>query len=85
MGYFLSEAPFERSASSSRRPVLSSLAAFLGAAVRPPTVLARAIVTVLSIKLLAIVAMLVFFHFSNQQLAADATAIGRLIGPVSIR
>jgi hypothetical protein len=63
------------------RPLLASLAAFLGAGWRPPSALARAIVIVLVAKLIAVLAMAVFFHFANQHAAVDAAAIGRLFGP----
>lgn len=67
----------------SRRPVLASLVAFIGAGLRPSTALARAIVIVLAAKLIAVVAMTVYFHFADQHVVADATAIGRLFGPSS--
>ena len=64
--------------------MFSSLRAFMGAARRPPTALARAIVTVLAIKLVAVAGMFVFFHFAKQNVTADAAAISRLIGPASL-
>jgi len=64
--------------------MLATLGAFLNAARRPPTALARAIVMVLAIKLLAVAGMFVFFHFAKQNVTADAAAIGRLIGPASL-
>ena len=38
----------------SQRPVLASLIAFIGAGLRPSTALARAIVVVLTVKLVAV-------------------------------
>jgi len=58
--------------------------AFIGAGLRPPTALARAIVIVLAAKLIAVAAMGVYFHFANQRVVADAAAIGRLLGPASL-
>jgi hypothetical protein len=68
----------------SPRSVLASLTAFVGAGLRPSTALARAIVIVLAAKLVAVVAMIVYFHFANQHVVADATAISRLLGPSSL-
>ena len=67
----------------SQRPVLASLAAFIGAGLRPSTALARAIVIVLAAKIIAVAAMMVYFHFVDQHVVADATAISRLLGPSS--
>ena len=67
----------------SQRPVLASLVAFIGAGLRPSTALARAIVIVLAAKLIAVAAMIVYFHFADQHVVADATAISRLFGPSS--
>lgn len=69
------------SAERNRHPVLSSLAAFLSAAIRPRSLLARAIVTVLAIKLVAVVGMAVYAHYADQRPSIDATAVSRLIGP----
>jgi hypothetical protein len=63
----------------------SALKAFLTAAVRPPTALSRAIVAVLWIKLFVVVAMLVYFHFGDQHVVADAAAISRLLGPAPLQ
>lgn len=68
----------------SQRPLIATLAAFIGAGLRPPTALARAIVIVLAAKLIAVAAMIVYFHFANQHVVADAAAIGRLLGPASL-
>ena len=68
----------------SPRPLLASLLAFIGAGLRPPTALARAIVIVLAAKLIAVAAMGVYFLFANQHVVADAAAIGRLLGPASL-
>lgn len=67
-----------------QRPLLASFAAFIGAARRPPTPLARAIVAVLTAKLVAVAAMIVYFHFVNQHVVADAAAVGRLLGPSAL-
>jgi len=67
----------------SQRPVLASLVAFVGAGLRPTTALARAIVFVLAAKLIVVVAMMVYFHFTDQHVVADATAVSRLFGPSS--
>ena len=60
--------------------VLSSLAAFLAAGARPPTPLAKAIVLVLVVKLMAIAAIGVFL-FSSGGRMVDSTTVSRLIGP----
>jgi hypothetical protein len=66
-------------------PLLSSLAAFIGAAWRPRSLLARAIVTVLAIKLVAVIGMAVYAHFTDRSAWIDAAAIERLIGPSAPR
>lgn len=71
----------ERDRLVSPRPVLSSLAAFVGAAFRPRGMLARAIVIVLAIKLIAVAGMAMFAHFSDQSATIDAAAVDRLLGP----
>jgi hypothetical protein len=60
--------------------VLSSLAAFLAAGARPPTPLAKAIVLVLVVKLMAIAAIGAFL-FSSSGRMVDSTTVARLIGP----
>ncbi len=67
----------------SRRPVVASLIAFIGAGLRPSTALARAIVVVLAIKLVAVAAMTAYQHFADQSAAVDAAAVSRLLGPSS--
>ncbi len=74
----------ERSAVSPPRPILSSLRAFLAAAVRPPSALARAIVIVLAVKLVAVATMAVYFHYAKQHVAANAAVVDRLLGPASL-
>jgi hypothetical protein len=71
----------ERDQPISRHPVLSSLAAFLGSAIRPRSMLARAIVLVLALKLVAVIGMAIYAHYTDQSAAVDAAAIDRLIGP----
>jgi hypothetical protein len=66
-------------------PLLSSLAAFLSAAIRPGSLLARAIVIVLAIKLVAVAGMAVYAHFTDQSASIDAAAVERLIGPSTPR
>jgi hypothetical protein len=61
--------------------VLSSLAAYLDAGVRPPTPLAKAIVLVLVVKLMAIAGAGVFLFSSSGRLVVDSNAVTRLIGP----
>jgi len=65
------------------RPVLASLAAFVRAGLRPQSALARAIVVVLAVKLVAVTAMGVYFHFTGRHAAPDTAAVYRLIGPPS--
>ena len=67
-----------------QRPLIASLLAFLDAALRPPNALARAIVVVLAAKFIAVMAMVVYFHFANQHVVADAATIDRLLSPVSL-
>ena len=61
--------------------VLSSLAAFLAAGARPPTPLAKAIVLVLVVKLMAIAAIGVFLFSNHGRMVVDSTTVSRLIGP----
>lgn len=74
----------ERIAIAPSRPILASVKAFLVAIRRPPTPLARAIVTVLSIKLVVVTAMAIYFHFVSQHVVADAAIVGRLLGPSTL-
>lgn len=64
-----------------QRPLLASLVA---AVQRSPTPLARAIVTVLTVKLVAVAAMAIYFHFASQHVVANAAAVGRLLGPATL-
>ena len=64
-----------------QRPIIASLAAFIGAGLRPTTPLARAIVVVLAAKLIAVAAMMVFQYFSDPKIAVDVAVISRLLGP----
>lgn len=63
--------------------IVSSLTAFLAAAARPPTPLARAIVLVLVIKLIAIAGIKIFMFPDSAQPNVDATAMARVVGPHS--
>jgi hypothetical protein len=61
--------------------ILSTLGAFLGAGVRPPTPLAKAIMVVLVIKLVAIAGIGVFLASDARRPVVDPIAVSRLIGP----
>ena len=65
--------------------VISSLAAFLAAGVRPPTPLAKAIMLVLTLKLLAITAASIFLFSINERPTVDSDAVSRLIGPLPLQ
>src|SRR5260370_17819497 len=65
----------------SMNAVLSSLAAFLAAGARPPTPLAKAIVLVLVVKLMAIAAISVFLFSNHGRMVVDSTTVSRLIVP----
>ena len=67
----------------STRPLLASLAAFVRACLRPRTMLARAIVTVLVIKLVAVMAMMILQHYEDRSADADAAGVARRLGPSS--
>jgi hypothetical protein len=60
--------------------ILSSLWAFLAAALRPRTSLARAIVVVLAIKLIGIVGMKVFMFSDDARPVVDASTMARVLG-----
>lgn len=64
-------------------PLLSSLAAFVHAGIRPRTMLARAIVTVLIIKLVAVTAMSVVRHYEDRTAFADTAGVADRLGPYS--
>ena len=61
--------------------IVTSLTAFLAAAARPPTPLARAIVLVLVIKLIAIAGIKIFMFPDSARPHIDATAMARIVGP----
>jgi hypothetical protein len=63
--------------------IFSSLAAFAAAAVRPPTPLARAIVVVLVVKLLAIISLKLFMFPDDARPVSDANAVARIVGPTT--
>ena len=65
-------------------PLLTSLAAFARAAYRPQTLLARAIVTVLVIKLFAVGGMMLAGHYTDRSAAADASGVADRLGPSSL-
>jgi hypothetical protein len=68
----------------SSRPVLASLAAFLRAGLRPHSALARAIVTVLVIKLFAVLGMMTYQHYADRRAEADAAGVALRLGPSSM-
>ncbi len=61
--------------------IFSSLAAFVAAGIKPSTPLARAIVIVLVIKLLAIAGIKLFMFPDSNRPAADAQTVARVLGP----
>jgi hypothetical protein len=61
--------------------ILSSLGDFLAAAVRPQTPLAKAIVAVLVVKVIAIAGIGAFMLAGRGQAPVGAEAIARLLGP----
>ena len=63
------------------KPVLSSLAEFIMAGLRPRTPLAKAIVFALAVKLVIIVSMKVFLFSGHARPVVDDAAMQRLIGP----
>jgi hypothetical protein len=65
------------------RPVLASVAEFVHAGLRPKTMLARAIVTVLVIKLVAVAAMMFYQHYENRRAVADSAGVAYRLGPSS--
>jgi chromate transport protein ChrA len=65
-------------------PIVSSLAAFIGAGLRPRSALARAIVAVLVIKLVAVTGMMAFQSYADQSATANAAGVAHRIGPSSL-
>ena len=61
--------------------IFSSLAAFLAAALRPQTALAKAIVLVLVLKIFGIVAIKLIMFPDSARPEADAANIERVLGP----
>jgi hypothetical protein len=61
--------------------ILSSLADFIAAAVRPRTPLARALRLALALKLVAIAAIAIFLFPESGRPVVDPSAVARLIGP----
>ena len=64
-------------------PLLASLADFVRAGLRPKTMLARAIVTVLAIKLVAVAAMMFYQHYQDSSTVAGAAGVAHRLGPSS--
>ena len=62
------------------RAIVSSLAAFLSAGLRPRTPLAKAIVFVLVIKLIGIAGMKVFMFSDSAQPVVDANVMAHVVG-----
>ena len=67
----------------SMRPLLASLADFVHAGLRPKTMLARAIVAVLVIKLVAVAAMTFYQHSVDRSAVADPAGMAYRLGPSS--
>jgi hypothetical protein len=65
------------------RGIISSLAAFFAAGMRPRTALAKAIVAIVVIKLVGITAARVFLFADSARPAVDAAAMARVIGASS--
>jgi hypothetical protein len=65
------------------KPILSSLADFIMAGLRPRTPLAKAIMVALAVKLVIIVSMKVFLFSGDAQPAVDDATMRRLIGPAT--
>jgi hypothetical protein len=61
--------------------ITSSLAAFVAAGVRPRTPLAKAIMLVLTLKLLAMAGASIFLFSANERPIVDPAGVSRLIGP----
>jgi hypothetical protein len=61
-------------------PVLSSLAAYLRAGLRPKTPLAKAVVFVLCLKLAAVVGLRLFMLSDETRPNVDEAAVARLLG-----
>ena len=62
------------------RAIVSSLAAFMAAGLRPRTPLAKAIMLVLVIKFIGIVGMKVFMFPDSARPVVDANAVARVVG-----
>jgi hypothetical protein len=73
----------ENSRRRSEWPVLASLAAFVNAGLRPRTLLARAIVTVLVIKFFALMGMMILQHYEDRRAVADLAGVAHRLGPSS--
>lgn len=73
----------ENNSSKTTRPLLASLADFVRAGLRPKTMLARAIVTVLVIKLVAVAAMTIYQHHQDRSAVADTAGVAYRLGPSS--
>jgi hypothetical protein len=63
----------------------SALAAFLRAAIRPQTPLARAIVAALALKLCVVIAMRAYLIGTDAVVPVDEAAMSRLIAPAPTR
>jgi hypothetical protein len=65
------------------KAVVSSLAAFLAEGVKPRTLLSKAIILTLLIKLVVVVTMKVAFFSADALPPVDDKAMARLIGPTT--
>jgi hypothetical protein len=63
------------------KAVLSSLADFIGAGLRPRTPLAKAITVALAVKLVFIVSIKVFLFSGDARPAVDDAVMDRVLGP----
>jgi hypothetical protein len=73
--------PATKRSNGAWRTVAASFSAFVAAGLRPTTPLARAIVLVLVVKLVAVVAMKVFLFSGDQNPSVDRMVMSRIVGP----
>jgi hypothetical protein len=66
-----------------KQSLLSSLAAFVRAGLWPQGMLARAIVAVLVVKLVAVAAMMVIQSYTDRSAVADVAGVSDRLGPTS--
>jgi len=63
------------------KAILSSLADFISAGLRPRTPLAKAIPVALAVKLVVVVSMMVFWFSGDARPVVDDTVMDRVLGP----